>query len=119
MMIRKLLSAVLLLCAFSSVYAQGLEISAEVWARPHSGTSITALPGLQAVIEELGRQPASSLSISYPGGEEGAQWAYELRAWLIALGVSGQRIEMFSGGMSEPGLRLEVKDRAKMIRSEP
>lgn len=90
------------------VRAESVVISAEAWARPHSGAALVTWPVLQTVIDVLDSSPASRLSIGYPGGEDGVQWAYELRAWLIALGVAGQRIELQPGGLAEPGLRLSV-----------
>ncbi len=101
------------------VSAVTVELSAEAWARPHSGMSLTEWPELQSVVQALDVQPGSRLKIHYPGGEEGAQWAYELRAWLIALGVSGQRIELLPGGMSDPGLRLEVQSNDNLLEKQP
>lgn len=119
MMCRKYLAVFLSVFAVSSVSAQALELSAEALARPHSGASLTAWPALRDVVATLDQAPGNRLRISYPGGEEGAQWAYELRAWLIALGIPGQRIELWAGGMTEPGLRLEVQETSGFVESTP
>lgn len=100
--------------------SQVIELSAETWARPHTGASLATMPALQQVVMALDAAGANRLRVRYPGGEEGSLWASELQAWLVALGVSGQRIELVPGGVSAAGLRLEIiEDQAPMVEVQP
>lgn len=50
----------------------------------------------------------SLLKIKYPGGDEGTLWVNELRSWLIALGLSSERIELIPGSAISTTIELEV-----------
>lgn len=72
-------------------------ISAEEWARPRTGYSLSQMKPLQAGINNMNKEPDSLLIIQYPGGEEGALWVSELKDWLVSLGVPSKRIQMRAG----------------------
>ena len=86
----------------------GYLLTAEEWSRPRDGMAIVGLPGLNAVLRELDRQPESEIVIRYPGGEEGVIWVQELRSWLIALGVPAARIVVQPGSSRQDALDLRV-----------
>jgi hypothetical protein len=86
-------------------------LSAEQWARPRSGAALVAMAPLGEVVQALAEQPAHSLVIGYPGGEEGSLWAHELRSWLVALGIPSQRIQLQSGSRERDALDLQLEER--------
>lgn len=84
-------------------------ISAEEWARPRSGEMLTQMAPLRDAVRQWMDQPQAALVIRYPGGEEGGLWAGELRSWLVALGVSAERIELWPGSSRADAVELEVR----------
>lgn len=75
-----------------------LAVTAEQWASPRNGEAIVSMPPLVAAMQDVISRPASRIALRHPGGEEGVAWAQELRDWLVALGMSSDRIEMVQGG---------------------
>ena len=84
-------------------------ISAEEWARPRSGYSLSRMKPLQATINSVNENAGSSLIIQYPGGEEGALWASELKDWLVSLGLPSSRIRMRPGQSSHEVITLKLQ----------
>ena len=79
------------------------EISAEQWARPRSGERVIEIVALQNLVHLLDERADTRVAVHHAGGDEGLLWAVELRGWLIALGVPGNRISLRSG--------LQIRDR--------
>ncbi|MEQ6341026.1 MAG: hypothetical protein M3A44_05075 [Gammaproteobacteria bacterium] len=75
-----------------------LAVTAEQWASPRNGEVIVSMPPLVAVMQDVMSRPASRIALRHPGGEEGIAWAQDLRDWLVALGMSSDRIEVVQGG---------------------
>jgi len=77
-------------------------LSADLWARPRSGTSVASMPAVRESVKKLLSAPSGSkLVIRYPGGEEGSLWAEELHVWLISLGIDASLMDLRPGS-SEP-----------------
>jgi hypothetical protein len=108
LMMRALFATILLLVAGAAGAASARVISAEEWARPRDGESLTHLEPLAAAVRDLMAADGSRLLIRYPGGEEGVLWAQELRAWLVALGVASSRIETSPGSARADAVDLWV-----------
>jgi hypothetical protein len=72
-------------------------ITAEEWARPRRGETVVAMPAMQWAVRQLQHRPAARLVLFHAGGDDGNVWAEEIRAWLIALGIPGERIELRTG----------------------
>lgn len=104
----RLLPLIPFILAASAQAAEPRWISAEEWSRPRGGETLTALPPLRQSVQEWMATPEARLVIRHPGGEEGGLWAGELRAWLVALGVPGERIELAPGAGREDAMALEV-----------
>lgn len=83
-----------------------LFVTAAEWAQPRTGAALMQHPALARAMREL--QPGQSLQLLYPGGDEGSLWARELQAWLVALGLSSQRIELLPGSPREDAIELRV-----------
>lgn len=82
-------------------------INAEEWAQPRSGTTVVALPGLNAAVQAwLAERTPSMIVLSHPLGEDGEVWASELRGWLVALGVPGRQVLIQTGQESAMTLHL-------------
>lgn len=81
--------------------AMGLSVSAEQWKAqeksPRRGETLVTLPGLLMVMQEVVRQPDSSVMLHYPENERGEVWVEELRDWLVALGLPANRIQLIPG----------------------
>lgn len=106
---RLLLFAALFFPWFSLGVEQELLITAEQWARPRQGDALSTLEPLVAAVQRLKQLPRGHLVIRHPAGEEGILWAQELRAWLVALGVSSEDIGIAADSPREDAVYLEVR----------
>jgi len=105
----KFLISVLLLCFASSAFAKNNELlHANEWSVPKQTATLLAMPAIHHVMQKLQKDVNSSLVIKYPGGDEGTLWAYELRSWLVALGLSSKRIELVPGSAVSTIIELDV-----------
>lgn len=84
-------------------------LTAEQWAVPRQVDSLLHMPAIASAMQEIRTYPGSRLIIRYPGGDEGTLWAYELRGWLISLGLSSQDIELLPGSGMPRSIELEVQ----------
>lgn len=109
-MLKKLCVLLLLLTPALQAVGQTWEITALEWARPRHGDWLVRQPALAAAIEQLQQHPSSRLQIRYPGGDEGLLWAEELQAWMVALGVSSERIERVPGSGAADRVQLRIVD---------
>ena len=110
-----------LLLGLLSIAAQAEEfiLTQDEWARPRQGDTLVQMAPLRAAVQALNAAPGKRLLVHYPGGEEGGLWAHELRAWLIALGVSAQEIELVPGGADTLALRLQVVAAPRPLEAQP
>jgi len=107
-MTRTPLPAVLLLAACTVAEADNWALEGETWARPRSGEAVLQMPAVGAAVRAWQQRPGARIVLRYPGGEEGALWAGELRDWLVALGVASADIASVPGGLRADALILEV-----------
>ncbi len=80
-------------------------IEAIDWARPRHGEWLVQEPALAEAMDALQRH-GGSLEIRYPGGDSGSLWAGELRAWLVALGLASEQIQLRLGAASAQQIEL-------------
>ena len=82
-------------------------LTAQQWNVPRTESAILTMPPLQSMMQayQKSKQPARLL-VKYPGGDEGTLWAYELRGWLISLGIGSEHIELVPG--SRDANQLEI-----------
>lgn len=92
-----------------SVQAEIFEVSAEQWSRPRSGERVIALAPVQNLMRYLDEKTTEIVVIRYAGGDEGLLWAEELRGWLIALGIPGNRVRLHAGLPDSNRLVLETE----------
>jgi hypothetical protein len=82
-------------------------LSADTWAQPRDGWTVSRMQPLPDVVASWSEDPRQRLIIRYPGGEDGQLWAYELRSWLVSLGVPMESQEIVAG--SEQTGRIEIE----------
>ena len=112
-MLEYMRSLLIIFCLYvgHTVADQRWSLGADVWAQPRDGRVIADMSPLPEVIDGWMDQPAQTLVIRYPGGEEGLLWAHELRAWLTALGVPLNRQELMAGSHQPETIELELVQR--------
>jgi len=90
-----------------------LLLTSEQWNVPRNETSILQMPALQGIMRMYQENPAATITIKYPGGDEGTLWAHELRAWLISFGVASTHIELMPGSRDINTLELFLSEQPK------
>lgn len=85
------------------------QLDATDWARPRSGSTLVGMAPLPSVVRAWSAADDKDIEIMHAGGEEGELWARELRDWLIALGVPGDRVRLAVGGSGPATLKLELR----------
>lgn len=88
----------------------GWRLDASDWARPRSGATLVGMAPLPEVIRAWSATDGKNITILHAGGEEGELWARELRDWLVALGVPGDRVRLEIGRAGPASLRLELRE---------
>jgi len=83
-------------------------LSADTWARPRDGQAVARMAPLPEVVASWSAHPERRLVIHYPGGEDGQLWAYELRSWLVALGIPQDRQELVAGSQQADRIEIEL-----------
>ena len=96
------------ICQVVLAEATQWSLSADDWARPRDGQSVAQMPPLAEVVSAWSKQSGQRLLIRYPGGEDGLLWAYELRSWLVALGVPLADQELVAGSHQADRIELEL-----------
>jgi hypothetical protein len=83
-------------------------LTSEQWNIPRQASSVLSMPALQSAMQVYQAKEGSQLLIKYPGGDEGTLWAYELRGWLISLGVGSNHIELIPGSAKTDQLEISI-----------
>ena len=101
----------LLLASTSLAEDQQYILTAQQWNVPRTESAILSMPPLRSMMQayQKSTQPARLL-VKYPGGDEGTVWAYELRGWLISLGIGSEQIELVPGARDASQLEIYLMD---------
>ena len=78
------------------------------WNIPRAASSIIEMPAIRSAMHEFQSSKNSKVQIKYPGGDVGTLWAYELRSWLISLGLSENFIELVPGSSNPNQLEINI-----------
>lgn len=97
-----------LFCATQCV-AQTFTLPAEFWLSPRSGQAVRAEPQLQQAFAAFAQSDRTRLRLHHQKRDESIAQAEELRAWLIALGLEAERIEMTEDNPID-AIKLEIMD---------
>jgi len=84
-------------------------IPGEEWPEIQRGIQVTQYPKLARLVNRLDQHPDAAIVISYPGGEAGQSWAREIRDWLVALGVSTNKLVLRPGSGVPGSLALDIE----------
>ncbi|WP_303901927.1 hypothetical protein [Thiohalomonas denitrificans] len=98
-----------LIALWTSAVANPQAITAEEWAQPRNGEALLNHSALSNAVSSILDDPDARLQIRYPGGDEGNVWALEVRAWLVALGIASDRIELVPGSSAPDLVELQIK----------
>ncbi|HED12367.1 MAG TPA: hypothetical protein ENI62_01685 [Gammaproteobacteria bacterium] len=86
-------------------------LSHQEWPRTRSGRIVMAIPAIRSIQEQFEKTPGSQIVIRYPGGDLGNAWAFDVRNWLVALGITSTNIVLEPGSGSADTLVLDVQKR--------
>jgi len=105
----KSIIATVILLFVTNAFAADVELlHANEWSVPKQTTTLLAMPAISKSMRKLQNTTNSVLKIKYPGGDEGSLWVNELKSWLVALGLSSNRIELVQGSAISTTIELEV-----------
>lgn len=106
---KRLLPLTLLLaCLTTANAAEERRLSHSEWSVPRDAGTVLTMSALRESVQALLDEDHRHLLIRYPGGEEGTLWAEEVRAWLIALSIDAERIELAPGASDNETLELQI-----------
>ncbi|MFB6261326.1 MAG: hypothetical protein ABEJ96_05210 [Thiohalorhabdaceae bacterium] len=77
------------------------ELAAAQWEAPATVEEAAARSALNQTLAAYLGEPGRWVRIAHAGGAEGSAWAQAMRAWLITLGIPGDRIQI-DPGLTEP-----------------
>ena len=83
-------------------------VDLDFWMMPRDAGSVLRQAAIAQSVRELLSDPDAYLEIAYPAGEMGELWGQELQAWLVALGVVSDRIELKASSGPVEGIGLHV-----------
>jgi len=108
MVVRFMTATAVAATAFCVSAGEMNSVPSALWDHPRSGEIVAELPAVrQAVIAYLGRS-GTRLIIHHAAGQEALLQAEELRAWLVALAVSSERVGLKSDLTRGETLKIEV-----------
>ena len=84
------------------------ELQAEQWELSRNGERLLGIGGIAKVVEEWSTDDRQQIELQYPGGEEGELWVYQLRDWLVALGIPSGNLVAVPGSGQGDVIRLRV-----------
>lgn len=80
------------------------------WPRVRSGETVVGLAPLRRAVANFDALSHPRLIIRYPGGDLGNAWAFEVRDWLVSLGIGSQHIVLEPGSGSLDALEIIVEE---------
>ncbi|MFC1748365.1 hypothetical protein ACFL2V_06115 [Pseudomonadota bacterium] len=103
-----ILSLLLLTSIAQAAEQQVAVLDAEFWVSPRHGEVILKHQEIANAVRQLIADPEAYLVLHHPESEFGELWGGELQAWLVALGVVSDRLELRSGYEGGEGIALIV-----------
>ncbi|MGI9291008.1 MAG: hypothetical protein ACR2QG_06995 [Gammaproteobacteria bacterium] len=114
----RFLSTFILAVVLSAVshFALALESEEQVirraeWPTYVNGSNVSALPQLRRILSRFSENDRMSITIYYPGGVQGTEWAQQLYNWFVAYGVPMRYLKMELGSGAVDQLRLVLVDK--------
>jgi hypothetical protein len=88
--------------------AQSFVVALELWDRPRSAAALTGQTAVREAVRAWLTHSDGRIVVHHGPGAEAYAQAEELRTWLIALAVEGERVLLRGDPAAGPQLRLEV-----------
>lgn len=85
-----------------------MELRAEQWELSRNGERLLAIDGMSEIVEAWSSDTRQAIELQYPGGEEGELWVYQLKDWLVALGIPSKNLVAVPGSGQADVIRLQV-----------
>jgi len=108
-----------LVAVLAAPVAADWRLDAATWARPRHGDWLVREAALSQAVQALLASPDGRLLLRYPGGDAGSLWVSEMKAWLVALGIASDRIELVPGNAREDEIRLELLAGGRLLTGQP
>jgi len=89
---------------------KSIKLSVNDWGELNSSKEILAIRPLASIMQKLTLKPDKKLYVLYPGDDNGSKWAYDLRGWLISLGLKSDRIVMSSDSYQENIIEIKIQN---------
>ena len=104
-------TGMLMVClSATSAMAQNCEVPQTLWERPRSGMAVLAQPALRQCVQAWMSKPAAQLVVHHSNSEQSQLQAAELRYWLIALAIDGDRIELMEDLRQNELMNMEIRE---------
>ena len=91
----------------AALSATAADVTAELWDRPRSAQTVMAQPAVRQAVAACLAKGSVRIRVVHGPRQEAQLQAEELRAWLIALAVDGDRVQL-QANPAVTGLRLEL-----------
>ena len=104
----QMLGSVALSVALSAAAAESFPVPVALWDRPRSGQIVLELAAVKQAVDAYLAAPDVRLIIHHPPGQASLLEAEELRAWLVALSISPDRVGLKNDLARGDALTLEV-----------
>ena len=105
-----LTGAVLLSCASLAQSEFERRISRFEWPQRGEVDAVLMIPQLKQIVSRFGISDDARLIIRYPGGDEGNEWAFELRNMLVSYGIRSALVTLEPGSGESDTLLIIVTD---------
>lgn len=83
-------------------------ISNTDWPEIRTASRVLSMAAVKRAVDEFEAQPNRAITIFFPGGDQGQQWAQELKDWMVVLGIKGEKIQFAAGSGDPNSLSLMV-----------
>ena len=97
-------------CAVSTMAqaADFFTVAPELWDRPRTARAVLEQPAIRQALNVHLAQRGSRLVIHHGYGQDPLLQAEELRAWLMALAIDGERISLINDVVPNQPLKIEI-----------
>jgi len=104
----RLFTLLIMLCAMPTIAIEVNEqvINRSQWPQYVNGSSVSALPQVQRILQQFEETDQFSIIIQYPGGDNGITWGRQMYQWFVGYGVPGKYLKMELGSGAPDQLRL-------------
>ncbi len=92
--------------AFPAFWQQSIERSE--WQTSLERRALTELEAVRELFSRFEERPDVIITVRYPGGDFGSDWALEFRDWMVALGIPSSYLELVPGSGGTDVLNISM-----------